>query len=94
MQTERLLDIVLTAAIDALEGSGARTGARADAKDFEIFEVERYSADGSIRVRLRECDAQEVRSRPCHWEIVADKWGRIRSAKPRALEDTHAKKKS
>lgn len=92
VHTDRLVEVVLQGAASNLRNRENGQTVQDKIRDFEILQVTRDPADGSIELFLRDhrpsqpvvADAsQSAQAKNQIWVLCADKWGRIRSVKPR-----------
>lgn len=93
VHTDRLLRIVLQTVARTMpeKNAGGKTVNRDPRMRFEPVVVERIPSDGGIRILARECrfvrwPAPDDEPSPqwTEWVIDADRWGRLRSLKPRS----------
>jgi hypothetical protein len=99
VNTERLLQVVVAAAIDSinLNGLGANTPVKCAGTNsvYEVYQALRVPGNGSVNVLLRECKCVEhptADGKPqgklmeMLWRVEADCWGRIHVLRPGSLE--------
>jgi len=91
VHTDRLVEVVLQGAATSLRNREGGQTVEEKLREFEVLEIVREPADGSIRLWI--CDQQPpqlpvINSPPSNpgkgqvWTLCADKWGRIQSLKP------------
>lgn len=90
VHTDRLVEVVLQGAATSLRDRESGQTVEEKLKDFEVLEVEREPADGSIRLLIRDHKPPQPAAGsppPANpgqvWILCADKWGRMHSLKPR-----------
>ncbi len=97
--TERLLRVVVDAAINTINLPGLNTRVSAGSPNldpvYEVLQTLRIPENGGIHVLLRECKRVQypgadgkMQSKPMEmlWQVQADRWGRLQVVRPGSLE--------
>ena len=99
VDTGRLLQVVVKAAISVINLSGLGTNAATKSTNteavYEVLQITRISENGGIHLLLREYKwveypgvdgAKQGKLMEMLWQIRADRWGRVQMVRPEVLE--------